>query len=185
MFDTAVAAAQQAIQTANARIFGEAKARGIQMGTTLVALLVRDARFALFWVGDSRCYRWRDGGIERLTRDHTEVQRLVDRGLLDPAQAENHPMSYVLARAIGAMDPVTIDVVTGVVEPGDRFLLCSDGLTGRVGDDELAGLLQPASHLGAVVDRLVATTLARGAPDNVTAVLVAADETGFAQEAAT
>ena len=175
-FDAANHAVADVLHRANAVIFAEATARGKQMGSTAVAMLVRDGRFAVLWVGDSRAYLFRDGQLIRLTHDHTQVQEMIDRGLLSPADAEGHPMSHVLARAMGVREVVAVDVVADEVESGDVFLLCSDGLMARVEDAEIATVLaEPDADLRAA--RLVKLTLDRGAPDNVTVVTVGVPQT--------
>ncbi len=176
-FEDAARALADGIHHGNRLIWREAQRRGQQMGSTVVALLVRDRRFAVLWVGDSRAYLLRDAQLYQLTRDHTQVQELVDRGLLSADEARAHPRGHVLARAVGVGERLQVDVVVDEVEPGDLFLLCSDGLTGPVADAEIAKLLGEGDARQAAVDRLVALTLERGAPDNVTAVLVSAQET--------
>lgn len=175
-FEQACTAIAGMIHAANARIHGEATQRGIQMGSTFVALYFSDAAFALFWVGDSRGYVLRDGMLHQLTRDHTQVQAMVDRGLIPPEDAAGHPMSHILARAVGAQSEVEVDVIVDAAQPGDVFLLCSDGLTNRVSDAEIAEALDGHGHREAL-DWLIALTLERGAPDNVTAVIVGVSET--------
>jgi serine/threonine-protein phosphatase Stp1 len=178
--EPAAGAVADAIHAANARIRQEASRRGAQMGSTVVALVVRDARFAVLWVGDSRAYLLRGGRLIQLSRDHTEVQEMVDRGLLRPDDARTHPRGHVLARAVGVRDALEVDAVADEVEPGDLFLLCSDGLTGEVADAEIAAVLAGVEGGGtgkqAALDRLVALVLERGARDNVTAVIVTAQE---------
>ena len=174
--DGACAAVADMIHAANARMFGEAAERGIQMGSTFVALHFSGSAFALFWVGDSRGYVLRDGVLHQLTRDHSQVQAMVDRGLIRPEEVDGHPMSHVLARAVGAQAEVEVDVIVDEALPDDVFLLCSDGLTNRVSDAEIAEALASHGHQDAL-DRLIALTLDRGAPDNVTAVIIGVSET--------
>ena len=174
--EPAAAAAAAAIHRANGRIWTESERRGAPMGTTVVALVIRDARFAVLWVGDSRAYLLRDGRLHQLSRDHSQVQELVDRGLLTPEEARTHPRGNVLARAVGVRGTLEVDGVADAVEPGDLFLLCSDGLTGELADAEIAAVLLENGGKQAALDRLIANTLDRGARDNVTAVLVSAQE---------
>jgi len=174
-FDTAVQTVADGVHSANRRIWAEAQRREQQMGSTVVALLIRGDRFAALWVGDSRAYLLRDAMLVPLTRDHSQVQEMVDRGLIAPEDAAHHPRGHVLARAIGVGARIAVDVVADSVEPGDRFLLCSDGLSGPVMDDELRQSLSRSSPSEAV-EALLAQALARGAPDNVTAIVVAAQE---------
>lgn len=175
-FDDASLAVAAALHRANAVIFAQAQARGVQMGSTAIALLVRDGRFAVLWVGDSRAYLYRGGRLVRLSHDHTQVQELIDRGLLSPEDADGHPMGHVLARAMGVRETVEVDVIADAVESGDVFLLCSDGLMARVEDAEIATVLaEPDADLRAA--RLVKLTLDRGAPDNVTVITVGVPQT--------
>lgn len=175
-FESACRAIADSLHAANSRIWTEASARAIQMGSTVVALHLNGRSFAIFWVGDSRAYLLRGGLLYQLSRDHTQVQEMVDRGLLAPESAKDHPMSHVLARAVGVQPDVAVDVIADEVEPGDVFLLCSDGLTGQVADAEIAELLALPNHRSAL-DQLIGLALERGAPDNVTVVIVAANET--------
>lgn len=174
-FDAACAVIANSIHRANAEIHEEAERRSIQMGSTVVALHLCNDRFGLFWVGDSRGYVLRDGRLHQLTRDHSQVQDMVDRGLIRAEDAAMHPMSHVLARAIGVQPGVEVDAVADLAEPGDIFLLCSDGLTSRVSDAEIAATLDSCSRPEAL-DQLITLTLERGAPDNVTAILIGVNE---------
>ncbi|EGI55378.1 phosphatase 2C family protein [Sphingomonas sp. S17] len=174
-FDAAVQTVADGVHSANRRIWAEAQRREQQMGSTVVALLIRGDRFAALWVGDSRAYLLRDDMLVPLTRDHSQVQEMVDRGLIAPEEAAHHPRGHVLARAIGVGARIAVDVVADNVEPGDRFLLCSDGLSGPVADEELRQSLVRHAPSEAV-EALLAQALARGAPDNVTAIIVAAQE---------
>jgi serine/threonine protein phosphatase PrpC len=142
------------------------------MGTTLTALLLHDDVVALVHVGDSRAYRWHDGLLEQVSRDHSVVQLLVELGELTPAQAEVHPQRHVIVKALrGEGDAVTADVLLLPGVPGDRWLLCSDGVSDVVPDEVIAGALaQSASPQGAV-DRLVDAALAGGGPDNITCIV--------------
>ncbi|MGD9472235.1 MAG: PP2C family serine/threonine-protein phosphatase [Novosphingobium sp.] len=143
------------------------------IGSTVVGLIADHAEYRCFWVGDSRAYRVRDGVIRRLTRDHSLVQDLIDAGMLDPAEAETHPNANMVTRAVGATETLRIDSTGGAVMPGDIFLLASDGLTRLVGDDELARELS-GNGLEAAADVLLELTLERGAPDNVSFILIRA-----------
>lgn len=140
-------------------------------GSTIVALLVFEGNYAAIWAGDSRLYRLRHGRLEQLTRDHSYVQELVDSGQLTPQQARTHPLANRITRAIGAEVELRLDVVGGRLEPEDRYLLCSDGLTGMVGNDAIAAIMADADP-EAAVDRLIEAALAAGGSDNVTAIVV-------------
>ena len=173
-FDAACEVIADAIRAANRAILVEARERGKQMGSTIVVLLVQELRFAVLWVGDSRAYRLREGELEQLSRDHSQVQEMVERGILRPEDAAGHPMGHILSRAVGVRDEVEVDQVAGEVRPGDIFLLCSDGLHGYVEEAEIARRLRGSPQRAP--DELVELTLANGAPDNVTVVAVWASE---------
>jgi len=125
-------------------------------------------------VGDSRCYRWRNGELQQLTQDHTLVARMVEQGLITPEMARNHPYKNVIRQAVGIPseeEPLQPQLETFPLQAGDLFLLCSDGLTDMVDDSEIAELLAnlPPSR---VCWRLMDRALAQGGHDNVTAMLV-------------
>lgn len=152
----------------------EAARRGAHttIASTLVVLLARGDHFACLWAGDSRIYLWRGGVLHQLTRDHSLVQELVDSGMLRPEEAEGHPRANVITRAIGAEDTTPeLDKVSDRALPGDRFLLCSDGLTKTLPHEEMAALLGAGANPAAA---LVAAALQRRATDNVTAITVEA-----------
>jgi serine/threonine protein phosphatase PrpC len=170
-FDQACGMIAQAIHSANAAIFRQATRRGKQMGSTVVVLFVRDKQFVAFWVGDSRAYLLRDGQLMQVSRDHSQIQEMVDRGLISSEDAARHPMSHVLSRAVGVAETLELDSRQGDIEPGDVFLLCSDGLHGFVPESDIARLLNRGSP-DTSTEQLVDLTLQRGAPDNVTVITV-------------
>ena len=160
------------IVSVNAELRAMARLRaGAILGTTLAALLIHGAHYACVWCGDSRCYLLRGGGLAQLSRDHSEVQELVDRGVLSRDEAASWPRRNVVTRALGAADEAELEMVDGPAHPGDRFLLCSDGLTTHVADDEIAALLGTADPQAAA-DACLRLTLERGASDNVSVVVV-------------
>jgi serine/threonine protein phosphatase PrpC len=140
-------------------------------GSTIVALLVFEQNFAAIWAGDSRLYRLRGGGLERLTHDHSYVQELVERGELMPEQARHHPLANRITRAIGADRELHLDVVDGRLEQDDLFLLCSDGLTGMVDEAAIAAILAETEPEIAA-ERLIEAALAAGGSDNVSVIVV-------------
>jgi len=142
---------------------------GIVIGTTVAALLVFETHYACVWSGDSRIYLVRNGEIQQISRDHTEVEELVAEGILNRAEAKNWPRSNVVTRAIGVHDNPELEMRNGVLEPGDTFLICSDGLTAHVKDREILACLVAGAAQEAC-DKLVELTLQRGATDNVTVV---------------
>ena len=141
------------------------------IGSTVVGLAIRGGEYRCFWAGDSRAYQVRDGHIKQLSRDHSLVQELVAAGMLDPAEAEGHPDSNVITRAIGVNENLRIDTVSGDVASGDIFVLGSDGLTRLVEDDEMLDELTN-NPPDIAADNLLETVLSRGAPDNVSFVIV-------------
>ena len=172
------ATVSEVIRHANFVIFKESTERRNHMGSTAVALLVRGARFAAVWAGDSRLYLRRDGALTQVTTDHTQVQQLVDAGYLTKREAADHPMSHVLARAVGTHAELETETVVGEVRAGDLFLLCSDGLPRVLEDEEIARELESGNPV-AMVERLIAIALERGAPDNVTVMTIGCvDPTG-------
>jgi protein phosphatase len=157
---------------ANSRLKAIARERGgVILGATLAALLIYDRHYACVWSGDSRIYRVRGGEIAQLSRDHTEVQELIDGGVLAAADARTWPRRNVITRAIGVHDEPELELEHGVLEPGDAFVLCSDGLTNHVEDREILATLNDRPCQDAC-DALVAMTLERGAADNVTVLAV-------------
>ncbi|WP_431797456.1 PP2C family protein-serine/threonine phosphatase [Microbacterium kunmingense] len=143
------------------------------MGTTVSALLMVDDYAVIAHIGDSRIYLYRDGALTQITTDHTFVQRLVDSGRITPEEARYHPRRSVLMRVLGDMDPdPEVDTFIMPTQPGDRWLLCSDGLSGVVDDPHTAKALGLGLAPGRTADALLKQALDGGAPDNVTIVLV-------------
>ena len=171
-FDSDALVLAEALHSANERIYRQAVDAGKSMGSTVAALLLRRGRFAAVWAGDSRVYLLRDGALYRLTHDHSQVQEMVDDGVLSPEEARGHPMANVVTRAVGVDGSLQVDVVVDDSVEGDRFMLCSDGLHGVVNDSEIADRLADLDPQSAVAT-LLELTLLRGAPDNVTIVAVA------------
>jgi len=158
---------------ADLRALAQSKGSAV-IGATIVAILIHGAHYACVWCGDSRAYLLREGALTRISHDHSEVQDLVDRGVLEPDEARKWPRRNVVTRALGVAEQPALDIRDGAVRGGDRFLLCSDGLTDHVEDGEIAKLLAEGDPQSAC-DRLVALTLERGAADNVSIVVVACD----------
>ena len=149
------------------------------MGTTVSAILRSGSQVAIAHIGDSRIYLLRDGTLKQITADHTFVQRLVDSGRITPEEAAVHPRRSVLMRVLGDVDAAPeIDTTVFDVLPGDRWLLCSDGLSSYVSDDKIAHALTVQTAVKDAADRLVKESLDQGAPDNVTVVIVDIDDTG-------
>lgn len=170
---TGRSALQDAIAAAHAEIRRRARAGGLgPMGATIAVAAIDGGRATIAWAGDSRVYLWRDGELARLTRDHSLVQELVDAGTLDPSGADGHPQANVVTRAVGAEQRVEPEFREVSLCAGDRLLLCSDGLTRCVPDPDIAALLAGSPAPEAACRGLVEAALARGAPDNVSAVVV-------------
>ena len=160
----------------NADLRAFARLRGTQVvGTTVVAILIHGAHYACVWCGDSRAYLLRGGVLTQISRDHSEVQDLIDRGVLEPNEAKSWPRRNVITRALGTADQAALEIGDGPLMDGDRFLLCSDGLTNHVDDSEIAALLG-AAEPQKVCARLITLTLQRGASDNVSVVVVACED---------
>jgi serine/threonine protein phosphatase Stp1 len=174
-FEASCEAAKKAILAANRQILAEGKKRGKRMGSTLVMLILEGSRYAILWAGDSRAYLMRGGKLVQLSRDHTQVQEMVSRGLMTAEQALGHPMGHILSRAVGVQKDIEVDRADGEVQSGDIFLLCSDGLHGVVDDEGIAAHFAREAPERAL-DQLVELTLANGAPDNVTGIAVWASD---------
>ena len=169
-----LASCEQHLISANSRLKELGDERGTIIGTTVAVLLIFDGDYACVWSGDSRIYRLRRHRIEQISVDHTEVQELVSEGRLTKEEARAWPRRNVITRAIGVSDDPELEIKGGALEPGDTFVICSDGLTAHVENEEilaLAGENPPQS----ACDLLVDLTLERGAVDNVTVVAVRLD----------
>ena len=151
------------------------------MGTTLTAAMVRDDEVAFSHVGDSRAYVLRDGQLKRLTKDHSLVEELRRQGRLTEEQAEEHPQRSIITRALGPEPSVNVDTMTFPARNGDVFLLCSDGLTTMVSDDQIREILTNAKSLRGAVSKLIDAANQGGGRDNITAVAFRVAEAG-AQE---
>ncbi|MBN9140395.1 MAG: serine/threonine-protein phosphatase [Micrococcales bacterium] len=177
--DDAVAALHEALISANGllaeTVFDHNELTG--MGTTVSAIARVGDSFALAHIGDSRVYRFRAGELTQMTTDHTFVQRLVESGRITPEEAAVHPRRAVLMRVLGDVDASPeIDTAVLDVKPGDRWLLCSDGLSGYVTEDKITQVLGTIRTAQGAADRLVKESLDHGAPDNVTVLLIDIDD---------
>ncbi|QKG72580.1 PP2C family protein-serine/threonine phosphatase [Erythrobacter mangrovi] len=164
---------EEALQQANsAMVEMMAGDRLRKMGSTAVGLVVADdGRYFCFWVGDSRAYHIRGGQITQITRDHSLVQKLIDNRLISPEDAAHHPDANVITRAVGADKVLEIDHVVEIAQPNDIFVLASDGLTRCVEAEEICKTVTSGNPAQAC-EELVETVLSRGAPDNVSVVVV-------------
>ncbi|MGR9100095.1 MAG: PP2C family protein-serine/threonine phosphatase [Gammaproteobacteria bacterium] len=146
------------------------------MGATAVALSVESTdRYKIAWIGDSRAYLWRSGSLTQLTRDHSYVQLMIDRGLISREAAAGHPYKNVVTRALGSRESEEIrpETAAGEILQNDIFLLCSDGLSGEVSDETLAKIMSQNCDVQEKVRHLVSAALESGGNDNITIVLLA------------
>jgi serine/threonine-protein phosphatase Stp1 len=166
---------RRALSHVDVHLRARAKAIGPRtvIASTVACLLVYGAEFAAVWSGDSRVYQLRAGELLRLSIDHSRVQELIDARLLSPEEARRHPEAHIVTQAIGA-GRLHFGTRVGMVHPGDQYLLCTDGLTNMVADDEIAAELASGPPQQSA-ERLRDLVLARGASDNVTIVVVSAE----------
>jgi PPM family protein phosphatase len=141
------------------------------MGCTAEVLAVREGNYVLGHVGDSRTYLFRQGVLRQMTKDHSVVQEQLDQGILTPEEARTNAFRNVISRAVGVKDTLPVDLVRGTAQPGDIFLLCSDGLTDMVEEELIRKILSLTVALGAKADQLVREARAAGGYDNITAAL--------------
>ncbi|KIN69983.1 Ser/Thr protein phosphatase [Sulfitobacter noctilucicola] len=167
-----IQALRDTLQEAHRIIRAEAISRGNDViGATVVGLLLAEGHFAALWAGDSRLYRLRDGEIEMLTTDHSVVAALVEAGQMSWDEAEHHPQSNAITRAVGVGDTLELEKRHGEIAPGDRYLLCSDGLTKYATFDMLRRALT-TQPIELICDHLIQIALAGGGADNITTAVV-------------
>jgi protein phosphatase len=168
------------VERANKRIFelsqGDEALAG--MGTTMTSISVGDGEIAIAHVGDSRAYRFRDDGLEKLTHDHSLVDEMVRAGRLTPEEAEVHPQRSIITRALGPEAEVEVERMTYPARAGDVYLICSDGLTTMVPEDALGAILRGRSSLRDAAEQLVRAANENGGRDNITVVLFKLGEEG-------
>jgi serine/threonine protein phosphatase PrpC len=143
----------------------------VTIGSTVVVLVALRRHCACLWAGDSRAYRLRDGVMQMVSRDHSQVEEMVEEGLLLREDAESHPAANVITRAVGADETLYLDIELQELRDGDRYLLCSDGLYKEISEADIAAQLQQGSCQD-VCDQLLQQVLERGARDNVTIVTI-------------
>ncbi|AZZ93189.1 serine/threonine-protein phosphatase [Hahella sp. KA22] len=153
--------------------YAQQELNGSKVGSTVACLFVRYGVAVAVWAGDSRVYLMRNHKLHRITHDHSKVQELVDKGDMTPAQAEQSSFRNMLTRAVGVHEHLCVDVNAILVEPSDRFLICTDGLYNEVGEDGLAKAMQIRS-LSEAADTLLKETLNGDAKDNVTFIALQA-----------
>lgn len=162
------------VDNANRAIFNAANSNPqyAGMGTTLVVALFRDSRLLVGHVGDSRAYRLRGGRLQQITRDHSLLQEQIDAGLITPEQAAFSANKNLVTRAVGVEDTVLLETHQHDVQPGDLYLLCSDGLSDMLDDDAIAQILQAQAPLDAVCKALIEAANDAGGKDNISVILV-------------
>lgn len=171
-----VADARTRLQKANRQLRDEAARRQVQrIGSTVIVLLACDRFCGYLWAGDSRLYLYRDGQLRQLTRDHSQVEALKSMGVITDEEARHHPAQHMITRAVGATDLLELDDDAIEVADGDVFLLCSDGLSNEVSDQDMLAVLTTVACERAS-EELVELALARGGRDNITAVVVQAED---------
>lgn len=168
------------IQAAHKAILNSAASGigAIGMGSTVVALQSRDKYFQIAWVGDSRAYLWtpdkKGGHLERLSTDHSYVQMLVEKGVISPDEADNHPEKNIITQCLGMqeLNQVAVDLIQGQWQQGQWILLCSDGLTDEMNDQAIAQILSEAENSLTAVDQLLHSALIKGGHDNITLQII-------------
>jgi protein phosphatase len=169
------------IQEANRQVYERARedSDASGMGTTITVALFENGLVSIGHVGDSRAYLIRDHNVDQLTEDHSLVAELVRTGRLSPEEAETHPQRSVITRALGTDPDVDVDSFSVQAQPGDLFLICSDGLTAMIGDEEILDVVEPRrDDLDAAAKELVAAANRSGGDDNITVVFFEVVEDG-------
>ena len=163
-----------AVEKANERVMAAvARQPSLKgMGTTVVAAILNGNSLSVAHVGDSRAYRLRGGSIERLTDDHSWVHEQIMTGILTEEEARTHPLKNVVTRALGGGATVVPELQEFDLQPGDRYLLCSDGLTTMISDEEVESILKSEADLDGACRRLIEAANSNGGLDNVTVILV-------------
>jgi protein phosphatase len=174
--ESLVADARRRLEAVNQKLRAEARLRKAQMiGSTVVALLAHDRYCACLWAGDSRIYLYRNGRLRLLTRDHTHAEELKSRGVVATEDVLHRAVRHGITRAVGAVDRLDLDAEIVEVIDGDIFLLCSDGLSNAASTQEIVSALLPGNCRRAA-DTLIEVALERGGHDNISAVVVCAED---------
>lgn len=166
------------VENANLSIFNAANANAAYngMGTTLVVGVFREDKLLLGHIGDSRCYRLRDGQLQQITKDHSLLQEQIDAGLITPEQAAHSTIKNLVTRAVGVDDVVLLEVNEFAVQAGDVYLLCSDGLSDMVDDASIAKIVLSERDLEQQAGDLIEAANANGGRDNISVILVGVAE---------
>jgi len=166
---------RRAVLQANSYVLGEAKARGNDMGTTITMALVVDDRAIIGNVGDSRTYLFRDGELQRISKDHSLVMRLVELGQITEDDIYTHPQRNAVLRSLGDKPEIEVDIFSQRLRPGDALFLCSDGQWEMTHNPEMAQMIAAHEDPQQACDALIAAANKAGGEDNITAVLVKLD----------
>ncbi len=166
------------VDNANMAIFNSANSNAAYagMGTTLVVGVFREDRLLLGHIGDSRCYRLRAGVLSQITKDHSLLQEQIDAGLISAEQAATSSIKNLVTRALGVEDVVALDVNEHLVEPGDLYLMCSDGLSDMVADELIARIIGEDAGLNQKAESLISAANENGGRDNISVLMVAVSE---------
>lgn len=166
------------VDNANIAIYNSANANPsfAGMGTTLVLGVIKDGRLLVGHIGDSRCYRLRQGRMEQITKDHSLLQEQMDAGLITPEQAAGSPIKNLVTRALGVEQGVMLEVNEFSIEPGDVYLMCSDGLSDMVSDEVIVRIASEDLRLEPLAEHLILAANESGGRDNISVLLVAAGE---------
>ncbi|MGM0522677.1 MAG: Stp1/IreP family PP2C-type Ser/Thr phosphatase [Bacillota bacterium] len=172
----------QSIQTVNEQIYQKAKANDAYrgMGTTVVVVMIIDEMAVVAHVGDSRCYKISEAQMKQITKDHSLVNALVNAGEITEQEARIHPKKNILTRAVGTDDTIEVDVTIISCEPGEKLLLCTDGLTNKLTDEDILAIIQSVQTIDEAGEKLIAEANARGGEDNISLVLISEQAGGEA-----
>ncbi|NMH64099.1 PP2C family protein-serine/threonine phosphatase [Shewanella salipaludis] len=172
-----------ALHEANAAVcrFAEEHLDGQTAGSTVVVLFIERGQYHVLWVGDSRCYLLRDRRLSQLSSDHSQVNEMVQQGLISADEAEHHELANVITRAIGVERQIEVDHISGSCLSGDLYLLCTDGLNKEIPDNEIEQYMGHGS-IAEANKALLHSTLVSGAKDNVTCILVSLNVSGLVSE---
>ncbi|MGZ5818697.1 MAG: PP2C family protein-serine/threonine phosphatase, partial [Burkholderiaceae bacterium] len=177
-----IAAARDQLLNANSQLRMEAALQNVRIiGSTVVVLIACDQHCAYLWAGDSRIYLCRDGDLKQLTRDHSRIEALKSMGNISPEMLANHPARNTITRAVGAHDALALDEESLEVNDGDMFLLCSDGLSNEVDEQEMRNALVSGDCRQAS-EELMNLALMRGGHDNISIVVVRAEDFGTSEK---
>lgn len=162
---------EAALVDVNAKLMKLSRDNNQTTGSTVVVMLAHERHCVFIWAGDSRAYRLRGSRLQQMSTDHSQVELYIEQGLMTRDEARGHPASNMVTRAVGANEEILLDMEIAALEPGDRYLLCSDGLDKHVADEEIAQILGQG-EVEAAATRLIELTLERGANDNVTVAVI-------------